>query len=88
METQTEKLRPVDFLLLNKLNQFESVGCPTPKLKWFADLFDVSTITMRKHFRNLKDTGCIVEANKFDYVLTDKGRELLKNNQQLTLKTF
>jgi len=71
-ETKKFKLTLLDKAILNKLKEFETVKCPTPKRQWWADAFDSSEPTIRFHFRKLEEHGFIVKINKFDFITTEK----------------
>jgi hypothetical protein len=72
MTEKTFKVRLLDKAILNKLKDFESVGCPTPKVKWWANLLDSSEPTIKRHFDSLVEYGYIEVVDKFDYKTTGK----------------
>jgi DeoR/GlpR family transcriptional regulator of sugar metabolism len=72
MEKETIGLSLLDKAILEKLSDFQTVSCPTPKPSWWANLFNVTTPTIRKHFVYLEDQGYITKIDKWNYNVTSK----------------
>ena len=72
MEKQKIGLSLLDKAILDKLSDFQTVSCPTPKPAWWGALFNVTTPTIRKHFLSLEKEGYIVKVDKFNFKTTEK----------------
>ena len=72
MTEKTRGLSLLDKAILDKLKDFQTVSCPTPKSSWWGDLFNVTLPTIRKHFRCLEKEGYIIKIDKWNYNVTSK----------------